>query len=226
MRRILASGSRYLLSFLATGDFNGEVEGVNPLREQYIETYGEDPGAAYSADVLLSQAAAREQLSAERDRFERQARTDDLTGLANRVAWSEALSHEAGRRERYGHPVVVMSMDVDVLKETNDRYGHSAGDELLVAASTILQHHLRATDIIARIGGDEFGVLMPETDGSNTDELVDRIQAACAAWRGSMDDLRLSLSIGWASPSPEEDLDAALRSADERMYRAKRAASV
>lgn len=181
---------------------------------------------ADAADVLLSQAAAREQLSAERDRFERQARTDDLTGLANRVAWSEALRYEAGRRERYGHPVVVMSMDVDGLKDTNDRSGHSAGDELLVAASTILQKHLRATDVIARIGGDEFGVLMSETDGSNTDELVARIQAACAAWRGSTDDLRLSLSIGWASPGPEEDLDAALRSADERMYRAKRAASV
>jgi diguanylate cyclase len=119
-----------------------------------------------------------------------------------------------------------MSMDVDGLKEMNDRYGHSAGDELLVAASSILQQNLRETDVVARIGGDEFGVLMPETDGSSTDGLVERIQAACAAWRGSMDDLRLSMSIGWASPTPEEDLGAALRSADERMYRAKRAASV
>jgi diguanylate cyclase (GGDEF)-like protein len=182
---------------------------------------------ADAADVLLSQAAAREELSAERDRFEREARTDDLTGLANRVAWSEAVSAETFRRGRYGHPLVVMSMDVDGLKEANDRYGHSAGDELLVATATILRRILRETDVIARVGGDEFGALLPETTGSTMDRITDRVRAACEEWRGSMDDLRLSLSIGWASPQPEdEDLAAALQTADELMYRAKREFSV
>jgi diguanylate cyclase (GGDEF)-like protein len=176
--------------------------------------------------VLLSQAAAREQLRAERDRFEREARTDELTGLANRVAWSEALARETGRRARYGHPVVVLSVDVDRLKETNDRYGHTAGDELLVAAAAILRRNLRETDVIARVGGDEFAALLPETDGAEMERLLERMQAACDAWTGSMDDLRLSLSIGWAAPDPFEDLDGAIRTADERMYRAKRAASV
>ena len=182
---------------------------------------------ADAADVLLSQAAAREELRAERDRFEREARTDDLTGLANRVAWSEAVAAETFRRGRYGHPVAVMSMDVDGLKEANDRYGHSAGDELLVATATILRRILRETDVIARVGGDEFGALLPETDVSTMDRITDRVRAACEDWRGSMVDLRLSLSIGWATPDPEdEDLAAALRTADERMYRAKREASV
>lgn len=181
---------------------------------------------ADASDVLLSQAAAREELRAERDRFALQARTDELTGLANRVAWSEALAAERVRMARYGRPVAVMSVDIDRLKQTNDRFGHEAGDELLAGAARVLLHVLRDTDMVARIGGDEFGVLLPETEADAMDKLVERIEAAADSWRGSNEDLRLSLSIGWAAPEPMEDLDEALRVADGRMYRAKRTASV
>lgn len=179
---------------------------------------------ADAAEVLLSQAAAREQLRAERDLFERQARTDVLTGLGNRGAWSDALEAEASRRSRYGRPIVVMTVDVDGLKRTNDRFGHGGGDELLVAAASILRANLRDADVVARIGGDEFGILLPETDADVMPALVARIQAACAAWRGSDPELRLSLSIGWAVPNESEELHDALRTADERMYLAKREA--
>jgi diguanylate cyclase (GGDEF)-like protein len=177
---------------------------------------------ADAAEVLLSQALAREELSAERDRFAREARTDELTGLANRIAWTEALGGERKRRSRYRRPVVVMSIDMDRLKEVNDRFGHDAGDELLVAAATVLTRSLRDTDLVARIGGDEFGVLMPETTPEGVERAVQRIHAACAGWRGSQPDLRLSLSIGWASPEPFGDLREALRAADDRMYASKR----
>ena len=177
---------------------------------------------ADAAEVLLSQALAREELSAERDRFAREARTDELTGLANRIAWTEALAGERKRRSRYRRPVVVMSIDMDRLKEVNDRFGHDAGDELLVAAATVLTRSLRDTDLVARIGGDEFGVLMPETTPEGVERAVQRIHAACARWRGSQPDLRLSLSIGWASPEPFGDLREALRAADDRMYASKR----
>ena len=179
---------------------------------------------ADAAEVLLSQAAAREQLSAERDLFARQARTDALTGLGNRVAWTDALEVEATRRARYGRPVVVMTVDVDGLKRANDRFGHVGGDELLTAAASILRSNLRDSDVVARIGGDEFGILLPETEPDAMPGLVARIQAACTAWRGPDPDLRLSLSIGWAVPGAGEELHDALRTADERMYLAKREA--
>ncbi len=177
---------------------------------------------ADAADVLLSQALAREELSAERDRFAREARTDELTGLANRIAWAEALAGERRRRSRYRRPVVVMSIDMDRLKEINDRFGHDAGDELLIAAADILTRTLRDTDLVARIGGDEFGVIMPETAPEGVERAVQRIHAACRRWRGSHPDLRLSLSIGWASPEPFGDLREALRAADGHMYERKR----
>jgi diguanylate cyclase (GGDEF)-like protein len=173
---------------------------------------------ADAAEVLLSQAVIREQLTAERDEFARIARTDPLTGVPNRVAWQEALAAEQQRRARYRRPTVVMSVDVDRLKETNDRFGHDAGDELLAAAAGVLRAVLRDTDILARVGGDEFCVLMPETDATVMPSILARITDQCDAWRGSRPDLRLSVSVGWAAPDTFGDLREALRTADERMY--------
>ncbi|HET7520870.1 MAG TPA: GGDEF domain-containing protein [Candidatus Limnocylindria bacterium] len=179
---------------------------------------------ADAAEVLLSQAAAREELRAERDLFARQARTDPLTGVGNRAAWSEALEAEDKRRTRYERPVVLMNVDLDGLKQTNDRLGHDAGDELLAAAASVLRRNLRDSDVIARLGGDEFGVLLPETEPSSMPALVARVREACAAWRGSDASLRLSLSVGWAAPKAGEGLRDAMRSADEQMYLVKREA--
>jgi len=179
---------------------------------------------ADAAEVLLSQAVARDDLRAERDRYAREARRDQLTGLPNRVAWNDALDAEGTRRARYRRPVVVMIIDVDHLKDANDRYGHEAGDELLVATAQVLRHALRNADMVARIGGDEFGVILPETQGLAMETVVRRIEEACAAWRGSLPELRLSISVGWAAPEPFGDLRAALRAADSEMYRAKRGA--
>jgi diguanylate cyclase (GGDEF)-like protein len=179
---------------------------------------------ADAAEALLGQAVAREQLRAERDLFERQARTDALTGVGNRAAWMDALDAESARRARYGRPLVLMTVDIDGLKATNDRFGHAAGDELLAAAAATLRAHVREADVVARIGGDEFGVLLPEADVDAMPSLASRISAACADWRGSDPALRLSLSIGWAAPEPGEELASALRAADERMYLAKRQA--
>lgn len=179
---------------------------------------------ADAAEVLLSQAIARDDLRAERDRFAREARKDPLTGLPNRVAWNEALDNEATRRARYRRPVVVMSIDVDHLKDANDHYGHEAGDELLMATAQVLRHALRNADLVARIGGDEFGVLLPETQEAAMNVVVQRIEEACGNWRGSLPELRLSISVGWAAPEPFGDLRSALRAADGQMYRAKRGA--
>ena len=215
-RYALAIGSGRNRALLLVGHAGARPRGFTQLCQRVGRA------VADAAEVLLSQAAAREELSAERDRFAREARTDDLTGLGNRIAWTEALEAERRRRARYRRPVVVMAVDIDRLKDINDRHGHEAGDELLKAAADILRSTMRETDVVARIGGDEFGVLLPETSSDVVESLVRRMHEACTAWRGSTAALRLSLSIGWAAPEPFGDLNEALRVADSRMYDAKR----
>ncbi|HEY7526038.1 MAG TPA: GGDEF domain-containing protein [Candidatus Limnocylindria bacterium] len=143
------------------------------------------------------------------------ARVDALTGLPGRQAWTDALETERVRRARYRRPVVVMNVDIDGLKETNQRFGRAAGDEVLRGAAGVLRRNLRDADLVARIGDDEFGVMLVETYSDAMDSIVSRLYGAFAMWRGSRAELRLSVSIGWAAPEPFGDLLEAQRAASE-----------
>jgi diguanylate cyclase (GGDEF)-like protein len=146
---------------------------------------------------------------------------DPLTGLPNREAWAEALEMERARRARYRRPVVVMNVDINLLKETNKQFGREAGDEVLRGAAGVLRRNLRDADLVARIEDDEFGVLLPETYGDAMDGIVSRLYGAFAMWRGSREELRLAVSIGWAAPEPFGDLLEAHRAASaERVQQA------
>jgi diguanylate cyclase (GGDEF)-like protein len=180
---------------------------------------------ADAAEPALRLAIAQEDLAAQRDRFAVEARTDPLTELGNRVTWEETLSVEQARRERHPRPLVLLALDLDGLKETNDTHGHAAGDELLVAAAGVLREALRAGDIIARIGGDEFAAILPDADPAAAEAIRAKIATACARWRGRVPGLRLNLSMGWAAPEPLEKLSAAFGRADAAMYEAKRGAA-
>ncbi len=178
---------------------------------------------ADAAEVLLAQASAREALSRERDAFALEARTDPLTGLGNRIAWDEAMRREDALFNRHGQPVALLSFDVDRLKETNDRFGHAAGDEILVGAAAILRSTVRGGDIIVRLGGDEFAALLPSTDANGVESLERRIAKESEVWRGTHADLRLSISIGSAAAAPGEPLRDAFHRADAALMEAKRA---
>ena len=179
---------------------------------------------ADASESALLHAIAHQELAAQRDRFAREARTDTLTGLGNRVAWEDTLSIEQARRERHERPVVLLSIDLDGLKATNDAYGHAVGDELLAAAAGILGSSLRAGDVLARVGGDEFAALLPDADATAMTAVRHRVEAACASWRGSRAEARLSLSMGWAVPTLGESLRSTFSRADAAMYEAKRGA--
>jgi diguanylate cyclase (GGDEF)-like protein len=176
---------------------------------------------ADAAEPALQLAMAHEELAAQRDHFAREARTDPLTGLGNRVAWEESLSLEQARRERHRGPVVLLAIDIDELKETNDRFGHSAGDELLVAAAGAIRDSVRAGDVVTRIGGDEFAALLHGADPTAAEAVSRRLIDACERWRGSRGNA-LRLSIGWVAPEGVESLADAFRRADAAMYAAKR----
>jgi diguanylate cyclase (GGDEF)-like protein len=171
---------------------------------------------ADAAEPLLVQAIAREELEADRDRFAREARTDPLTGLANRSAWEELLELHAPRHRRYHRPLSIVSADLDRLKEVNDREGHAAGDEMIRAAAALLREKARAGDVVARVGGDEFMVLLAEADADGAGRYLRRVRAAVQ--RESRGGASPRISLGAATARDEEELAETVRRADRAMY--------
>ena len=178
---------------------------------------------ADAAEPLLLQAISREALAQERDMFALEARTDRLTGLQNRSGWDHLLANEENRRARYPEAVSVLSADLDGLKQINDRDGHEAGDRAIAAAAELLRKTARSADHIARVGGDEFLILLPETDAAGAARFVKRLRMA--ALKTLCDGVCLSISFGAATCEPGEALRDTVRRADSAMYASKRAAA-
>jgi diguanylate cyclase (GGDEF)-like protein len=161
---------------------------------------------AGEAAVAIDRAAALEHLTG-------MARTDPLTELSNRRAWQDELSRELARAERNGQPLSIGMIDLDKLKTYNDTWGHAAGDRVLLTAAARWRRRLRLTDLLARIGGDEFAVTMPGCSLSEAIELGDQL-------RGALPD-GLSCSIGVAEWSRAESASDLLARTDEALYAAK-----
>ena len=159
------------------------------------------------------------------EKLRRQALHDPLTGLYNRWHLPELLEKEWERAKRYGRPLTLVIADVDHFKEVNDRYGHLRGDEVLRQVAELIQSNVRESDHVFRYGGDEFLIVMPETNGS-AQNVMARLREAMARWneQSGLGDLHLGLSMGMAvwDPSEDKSIDELLREADEALYRAKR----
>jgi diguanylate cyclase (GGDEF)-like protein len=201
---------------------------VHALREQFAES---DPVRfAEAVEQLVEatgaiQAAAMEAHVASRSReLESQANTDPLTGLGNLRALQRQMANLLDVLKRYRHPFGVLLMDIDGLKRINDSHGHQAGDRVLMQVAMSLRRSIRSVDTAARIGGDEFCVLLPQQDLKSAAKLAARLATAIEEEVAAPGDPPVSVSIGVAS-SPEhgEEAEALIDSADRAMYRAKAA---
>jgi diguanylate cyclase (GGDEF)-like protein len=142
---------------------------------------------------------------------------DILTGLYNRAYFEQELMRL--NRSRL-FPVSIVMADVDDLKVVNDSYGHAAGDKLLVRAARLFREAFRAEDVVARVGGDEFAVLLPNADEAAALESVQRIRKSMTAEQGANRTV-VGLSLGTATARDSRQLFAALAQADQRMYQDK-----
>jgi diguanylate cyclase (GGDEF)-like protein len=149
---------------------------------------------------------------------------DHLTHALTRRGFIEQMKKEIARYHRHGRPSVFVMMDIDHFKSVNDRFGHLAGDEVLKAVSAICREHIRANDVFGRLGGEEFGILLTETDAAGAFAAVEKLRCAIEAQSHSVGGgLRVTSSFGLAALSPRilkpEDW---IEAADSALYNAKR----
>lgn len=160
----------------------------------------------------------RSRLQRSLDAAESAALSDPMTGLGNRRAFERAVDREEARCARFGHQAGIMVLDLDGLKAMNDKWGHSAGDELIRRAGETIRSSLRNADQAFRIGGDEFALILPEVSSDGLSRLHDRLADALAG-------AGIAASVGCAIRNPSGNLHASVRAADAEMYEAKRARS-
>lgn len=173
-------------------------------------------------EVLAAQAAAAIARAEALEEAQRLAITDSLTGLYNARYFSGRLVEEIQRAQRYSHEVALIIVDSDALKLVNDRLGHAAGNDLLVALARTIRLQVRASDLVARFGGDEFVILQPETAIESAQGTAERIRAAAYAASDAAG-VERSVSVGVATfPASARDADSLFRAADSALYSAKR----
>lgn len=152
------------------------------------------------------------------DRERELARTDHLTGVTNVRFYAELAAREIDRASRYHHPFTVAYMDVDNFKAVNDKLGHSAGDALLSLVADTIAHGIRTTDMVARIGGDEFSLLLPETGEEPAALVIRKVHKRLTATMREQG-WPVTFSIGVVTfLTPPESVDEMLRTADSMMY--------
>ena len=166
--------------------------------------------------------AGLSQLRQTHSQLEQLATQDPLTNALNARAFSHELAQELSRNRRYGRPLALIYLDLDDFKSVNDAHGHATGDAVLRLVADAMRGAVRQADVVGRLGGDEFGVLMPETDGAVAHAAATRLGASIrTVFRGTPS---VTASIGVVAVSgTEAGTDELLRKADQAMYEAKRA---
>jgi diguanylate cyclase (GGDEF)-like protein len=157
-------------------------------------------------------------------RLQRMSITDGLTGIANRRHFIERFRLEFLRSMRNGYPISVLMIDIDHFKKVNDTYGHLVGDEILSATARTLAQQLREIDFLARFGGEEFVIFLPETGCDGAAKVAERIRGAVerSEYKAYDEKLHVTVSVGTATyPQDGDDKDVLIERADAALYRAK-----
>ena len=204
------------------------LEGLLGTMDQHQQQRNarEQEVAAHLQGLAERIAQMEQQAQGYREHLEEQrqkALIDPLTGLPNRAAWGERLQYEVEQWQIHGNPLLIAMLDLDHFKRINDGYGHLAGDKVLKIIAAQLRRHLRPVDFIARFGGEEFVLLMPDTPLTTGLQLVDKLRTAIEAcpFHFKGEPVTITLSIGVSAFRAGDRSDQVLKRADEALYRAK-----
>jgi diguanylate cyclase len=203
---------------------DGIGEAMRSFQDQAQQRSGE-LGETLEALVQRVRQMEAQSQDAERRLAEqrRLALSDALTGLPNREAYRERLATELERCRRFGRPLSLAVCDIDHFKSVNDRYGHLGGDRVLMRIAGLLREQLREVDFVARFGGEEFVMLLPETNLEQAVTALDKVREAIAACEVAFHDQAISItaSFGVAPYPPDAEEQRVFEAADQALYRAK-----
>ena len=219
LRRNSRTADTPVIFLSAQGDAETKSQGLSLGAADYL-------AKPFSEQELMARVDRTLKLTAQKEHFRALAQTDGLTGLPNFRSFHARLQEEVSRAHRYRHPLACAMVDLDGLKEINDKLGHAAGNRAIVALADAVREEMRDTDFAARYGGDEFVVLLPQTNELQGAQFAERLRRRLIELSQDAG-LPVRGSIGVAavtadeldSPDAAEDL---LRRADEALYRAKR----
>ncbi len=229
--KLLPGDKNFLIRSLAIAPISMDGEIIGSLNQGDADQHRFEPGMDTS---LLEQLATKVSLCLSNvtahEKLKFMAFHDPLTGLLNRRVMETALKREISRARRYQLPLSVIFLDLDYFKSVNDTYGHETGDALLKHLARGLAEGSRETDIVARFAGDEFVIILPETDYSSATALMERIRSYLddTPLKTGENSIPVRISYGVAStadvePAAEEAPARLLKKADERLYRKKEA---
>ncbi len=193
------------------------IEGMRRGVQDYLVEPVADGEVLTRVEAAARTKDLQQELVAQGARLEALLREDALTGLSNRRAILTQLGGMVSGARRHGHPLSIAVLDLDHFKAINDTYGHKTGDDVLVAAVHAMGTHMRAEDQLGRLGGEEFLVLLPDTDAEAATHMAERARAEVA---GAPTPVPVTVSIGLATWAGET-ADEFLQRADEALYAAK-----
>lgn len=218
-----AAGSGIGFPLICRGKVIGALVALDPTPSSGAPAL--EPALVRAIRTLLEPAAIALDNAVSLQRAEAQSVTDDLTGLSNSRYLNAALRREAKRASRSGRPLSLLFLDLDGFKQVNDTHGHQAGSRTLAEAAGVIRGCARETDVVARFGGDEFSLILPDTsrDGAVAvaTRIRERLRAACFLVSEGLS-IRLTASIGVATlPDVAASAEEILKAADTAMYKVK-----
>lgn len=220
-----AAGSVIAFPLICRGRTVGVLVGLDPAPSKSVPSLG--PSLLFALRALLTPAAIALDNAVALQKAEALSVTDDLTRLFNSRYLNLVLNRETKRALRSSRPLSLLFADLDGFKQVNDRHGHLAGSQALVEVATLMRGCARETDVVARFGGDEFSLVLPETTSEGAVAVANRVIERIREFRflaADGLDLRLTISVGVATlPNVVQSAEELLRAADMAMYRVKAA---